>query len=452
MIATTLFLISFPPLISSLNPVPVVPGIEYVRIVETNPPLVVTAIRINPKIVEARSYLAGGGIYEPGAYKGRGTVSQMVKESGAIGGINGDFFQWGADPGGKPEGFAVSGGEFLSQPNSNFNGAAVGWGKNVTMRLLNGKWKGSVTFPDGSKAGLSQFNGRVDKDRIGFATHRAGSIYASEAATIVRLAIAHDTVVCGETVNVTVRSISKLDGVEKIGSKEAVLVATGKADRLNSLREGDTLKVELGVDAELNGVSEVMGGGPMLLKNGEYIGPKQKSDLVETRHPRSAIGRTSDDKVWLVLIDGRQSMSQGTTIQETADWMKKLGCVDAMNLDGGGSSALNLFGMTLNRPSGGIQRAVANGIMLFAKPNVDSPASAFNYDFGVPATIEKDSKWKVKLAERSGKPVDFGKFPIVCQGAAWINAENELIPLEPGIADLYALVKGVVIHQMVKVR
>lgn len=448
MLSTSLFVLfqSIP------NPVPVVPGIDYVRIVQTAPPLVVTAIRFDPKLIEAKSYLAGGGIYEPGAYKGRGTVSQMVKESGAIGGINGDFFQWGADPGGKPDGFAISGGELLSQPNSNFNGAAVGWGKGVALRLLNGKWKGSITFSDGTKVPLNQLNGRVDKDRIGFSVHRAGSIYSPEPATLVRLSIDHDKVVTGETVQAKVKSVSKLEGVANIESKEAVLVGTGKADRLGSLKTGDSVQVDLGVEAELNGISEVMGGGPMLLKNGEYIGPKQKSDLVEARHPRSAIGRTADDKVWMVLIDGRQTMSQGTTIEETADWMRKLGCVDAMNLDGGGSSALNLFGMTLNRPSGGIQRAVANGIMLFAKPKVGSPSEAFNYDFGVPKTIQPGTKWKIKMTDRNGKAVDSGKIPVTCQGAAWVNENQEVVAMEEGIADLYALVNGVVIHEMIRVR
>ncbi len=92
------------------------------------------------------------------------------------------------------------------------------------------------------------------------------------------------------------------------------------------------------------------------------------------RHPRSAAGISQDGR-WLILlvIDGRQpGYSEGVTTAETAEWMRRLGAFDALNLDGGGSSALVIEGtngspVVLNRPSGGTERRVANHLGIFAR-------------------------------------------------------------------------------------
>jgi len=95
-------------------------------------------------------------------------------------------------------------------------------------------------------------------------------------------------------------------------------------------------------------------------------------------HPRSAIGASRDGRyLILMVIDGRQpGFSEGATTAETAEWISKLGAWNALNLDGGGSSALVVQGMNglprvLNRPSGpppGTERRVGNHLGVFAKP------------------------------------------------------------------------------------
>ena len=67
----------------------------------------------------------------------------------------------------------------------------------------------------------------------------------------------------------------------------------------------------------------------------------------------------------LLVADGRQGYySSGLTLQELAATMQKLGAVDAMNLDGGGSTALAVRGKIVNRPSDGIERRVANALLV----------------------------------------------------------------------------------------
>jgi exopolysaccharide biosynthesis protein len=88
----------------------------------------------------------------------------------------------------------------------------------------------------------------------------------------------------------------------------------------------------------------------------------------EERAPRTAVCTTADSTLLLVTVDGRQSgYSIGWTPRELADYLISIGCRDALNLDGGGSTAVAVDGMLANRPSDASgQRAV--GSALFVSP------------------------------------------------------------------------------------
>ena len=88
------------------------------------------------------------------------------------------------------------------------------------------------------------------------------------------------------------------------------------------------------------------------------------------RHPRTAFG-WNDQSFFLVQVDGRQKdFSMGMTLDELSAYLIKLGCTDAMNLDGGGSSGLWFEGKVRNNPSDGHERSIANSlIVLWKKSN-----------------------------------------------------------------------------------
>jgi hypothetical protein len=125
-----------------------------------------------------------------------------------------------------------------------------------------------------------------------------------------------------------------------------------------------------------------VGGAPVLIKNGKIVfdftttlsGKYMTNyELLQTdifsasiRPPRTVIGNTADNKIILFVCDGRQTHSDGATMLELAQIMKALGCVNAMNLDGGGSTAMVSGGTLLNKPSDGSQRAVAS-VVAFVK-------------------------------------------------------------------------------------
>ncbi len=95
------------------------------------------------------------------------------------------------------------------------------------------------------------------------------------------------------------------------------------------------------------------------------------------RHPRSAVGISRDGRYLILMaIDGRQpGYSESASTAEAAEWIRKLGAYNALNLDGGGSTALVIEGpygvpVELNRPSGpppGTERRVANHLGVYAQ-------------------------------------------------------------------------------------
>ena len=105
-------------------------------------------------------------------------------------------------------------------------------------------------------------------------------------------------------------------------------------------------------------VNHILSGGPFLVKDGDvYVDmTAEKLTSIGGRNPRTAIGYTKDNHLILLTADGREGASIGLTLNELANLMKQLGCVNAMNLDGGGSTVMYVDGKVVNKPAvqGGI--------------------------------------------------------------------------------------------------
>lgn len=143
-------------------------------------------------------------------------------------------------------------------------------------------------------------------------------------------------------------------------------VVVGPASKLNQLTDKKEVKFDIKTIPEWNNVKHIIGGGPYLVKNGQaYVDiSEQKLGSIGGRNPRSAIGYTADGDLIIVAVDGREKASVGMSLWELASFMKSIGCVNAMNLDGGGSTVLYVNGKVVNHPpvQGGI--ALSNAITL----------------------------------------------------------------------------------------
>ena len=112
---------------------------------------------------------------------------------------------------------------------------------------------------------------------------------------------------------------------------------------------------------------QVVAGSNVIVRDGKPS-EQDASSFARSRHPRTAVGIDAGGKTLvLVVVDGRRAgVASGMSLTELADLMLKLGCRDALNLDGGGSTELVLRNpqdgtlQVLNHPSDGRERAVAN--------------------------------------------------------------------------------------------
>lgn len=107
----------------------------------------------------------------------------------------------------------------------------------------------------------------------------------------------------------------------------------------------------LRVDAP-TGVDQSVGGTPVIVRDGRRWVPETGDGFVAGRHPRTIIGWTAEGEALLVTVDGRQpGYSEGMSLAEAADLMVELGAVEALNLDGGGSTTFVVRGSVVNLPS-----------------------------------------------------------------------------------------------------
>lgn len=143
-------------------------------------------------------------------------------------------------------------------------------------------------------------------------------------------------------------------------------VLSGPKSILQPLLDKKDAKLTINTNPEWKNVKHIISGGPYLVKNNEVFVDMtaQKLGAIGGRNPRSAIGFTADNNLVLVAVDGREGSSIGMTLMELANFMKSIGCTNAINLDGGGSTVMYVNGQVVNNPAqkGGIP--LSNAIVL----------------------------------------------------------------------------------------
>lgn len=119
------------------------------------------------------------------------------------------------------------------------------------------------------------------------------------------------------------------------------------------IREGDITAAEL----YEKGALQVYSFGPGLIQNGEItVTASSEVTQSKTSNPRTAIGMISPLHYVMVVSDGRTTESRGLSLLELANVMKDLGCIQAYNLDGGGSTTMYFNGEVINNPTTGGNR------------------------------------------------------------------------------------------------
>lgn len=115
---------------------------------------------------------------------------------------------------------------------------------------------------------------------------------------------------------------------------------------------------ENGTDLIEQGAVESFSFGVELVKDGIKINESDIESRLNEKHPRTALGQSSNGDYIILVADGRSENSKGLTPIEVANIMEEKECVNAIMLDGGGSSTLYFDGKIINNPSDGTLRKV----------------------------------------------------------------------------------------------
>ena len=149
-------------------------------------------------------------------------------------------------------------------------------------------------------------------------------------------------------------------------------VISGPKAKLEPFFNARKIDIDIKMYPDWDDVDHIISGGPYLVKDGEiYVDvTAQKLGSITGRNPRTAIGYTENGEFIMITIDGREHASVGMTLTQLARLMKSFGCVNAMNLDGGGSTVMYVQGQVVNSPAqkGGIP--ISNALTVYDKTSV----------------------------------------------------------------------------------
>lgn len=341
--------------------------IRVIRIARNNPDLVVD-------MVMAKDSLRGLESVAEAA------VRMEKNGRNVIAGVNGDFyFMSNHEKVGLPLGPSVSNGKLYTSGSAKgafyiaddgiprigtltFEGFVESQGKRIALRFFN--WEDSsrnarsVRQPDQKRGNAVTLFSSDWKWKIPYSGVR------------VRLDLPFSGTSCVRTGVVT--GPFRPDEFVSGDPREAVLVGTGSRQS-EILALTGKLRISFGFAECTRPIRTSLGSWEVLLRNGVIL---PKDNPKAPRHPRTMIGFNRNE-LFFVTVDGRQEgWSKGMRSFDQALLMRELGCTDACNIDGGGSTTAWVRGMCVNRPSDGRMRRNANATLISTRrklPPLDRP-------------------------------------------------------------------------------
>jgi hypothetical protein len=351
----------------------IAPGIEHLQITrgyksdkEATGPWFINMLRID--LTRGRLQL----VHALDEAVGLETVTSIATRYGALAAVNSGYFRTTGTYRGDSGGVAVLNGRVLSE--SNDVRAAIGLlEKGGRQELIFGhvKFEGQVTSGANARHAVNGLNRpRADNELLIFTPefHRTTLTEPNGLEFVVRRG--------------RVFQVRDLKGSSAIPLDGFVISTSGTAREwaLKNLRRGARVRLNLNlspVEAEAadswRKAASVIGGGPQLIRNGrvEITNAAEKilPSFVSDTHPRTAIAQLKSGQILLVTVDGRQpGESVGMSLTMLADLLIEFGAVEAINLDGGGSTAMVVRNKLVNKPSDATgERPVSDAILIYPR-------------------------------------------------------------------------------------
>lgn len=350
---------------------PIAPGVvrykyEVTRDKKNAQTNVVTVDLNNPYI--KINTVAGGG-----TYTNKATVSQMADRTNAVALVNGDFFTMQLQ--GVPLGASIIDGDMKSSPAVLTDIWSFGIDENNTAFIDSTKFVGSVTAPNGKSYPIDGLNKT-------FYWYQPSKEYSHESKIQMYNSFwsskSRGDKTAGEVLlsedNVVEQIVYRKNIDIKIPEGKKILQVSGGSERFmrENVKVGDKLQINTNIEPNRNW-KMMIGGHALLVENGAIKKYTKDVNSIGGVRARTAVGISQDGKtVYIVSAEGRTNRSPGLSLNELSQFMLDLGAYKAMNLDGGGSTAMAVRNLgdlkrtrVTNPERNAGERKVVNGLGVF---------------------------------------------------------------------------------------
>ena len=350
---------------------PIAPGVvrykyEVTRDKKNAQTNVVTVDLNNPYI--KINTVAGGG-----TYTNKATVSQMADRTNAVALVNGDFFTMQLQ--GVPLGASIIDGDMKSSPAVLTDIWSFGIDESNTAFIDSTKFVGSVTAPNGKSYPIDGLNKT-------FYWYQPSKEYSHESKIQMYNSFwsskSRGDKTAGEVLlsedNVVEQIVYRKNIDMKIPEGKKILQVSGGSERFmrENVKVGDKLQINTNIEPNRSW-KMMIGGHALLVENGAIKKYTKDVNSIGGVRARTAVGISQDGKtVYIVSAEGRTNRSPGLSLNELSQFMLDLGAYKAMNLDGGGSTAMAVRNLgdlkrtrVTNPERNAGERKVVNGLGVF---------------------------------------------------------------------------------------
>lgn len=256
-------------------------------------------------------------------------------DSDVVGAVNGDFFSWYSGNSGFPLGIEIKDGVLLGSPIYPETMASVAYDNNsVLMTYMD--FELTVTAPNGKSEKIRHLNKHTDYygDILMYTSSFNGGYSPAPGGPVCEIVV-EDGIMTEYRKNMPAVKIPE-NGFVLCVSEWVSMFLT------NNFKVGDPVVINCDMTPFFENCKTAFGAGSMLVSEGQDVGKiGDYTHTVAGYNPRTAIGVDKEGTtVYIVTVDGRQDSSAGMRMSHLAELMISLGCYNAVNLDGGGSTRM----------------------------------------------------------------------------------------------------------------
>ncbi len=350
-----------------------------------------------------------------GKYNQRATVSQMAKRVDATAMVNGDFFNMLLQ--GTPEGPSIVDGKLQSSPCVMTGVYSLGIDKDNTAHIEAIQFQGKATAPNGKSYPIDGLNKSYYwyEPTTEYSHENKIQIYNDFWAAQTRGDKKNTEILINQ--NGIIENISENASFPyPVPDGKIIMQADGLAKDfiMQNAKIGD--KLNLQYDISPNRSWKFLIGGHALLVNNSEVTPYTKDiNVLGGVRARTAAGISKDGKkLYLASAEARTGRSTGMSLKNMSEFMKSIGCNTAVNLDGGGSTAMVVKNLgefnhsrIINPERNAAERPVVNGIGIFNMAPDTKEAIGVQINGPDTMIVGQSAEFSMKGAwDENYKPVD----------------------------------------------